>query len=261
MSLALVDTHCHLDMLDFAAIGGDLEAALTRAHEHGVARFLTVAVNLENTPVAIALARRYRNVYASAGVHPNEREGREPEVQDLVALGSDAQVVAIGETGLDYYRSTGDTGWQRERFRRHIAAARLLHKPLIVHSRDAREDTLKILEQENAAEVGGVMHCFVEDLETARRCIELNLYISFSGIVTFRNATALQHVAREIPLERMLLETDSPYLAPAPFRGKSNQPAYVRHVADHIAKLRGITVDEVARVTTANFLKAFRITA
>ncbi|KAF0193186.1 MAG: TatD family hydrolase [Gammaproteobacteria bacterium] len=261
MSFALVDTHCHLDMLDLDAIGGDLDSVIRNAKENGVTRFLTVSISLENIPAVIAIARRYETVYASAGVHPNERNGREPDVDDLIKFGDDSNVIAIGETGLDYYRSTGDLEWQRERFRRHIFAAKYLSKPLIVHSRDAREDTLRILAEENAAQAGGVMHCYVEDLATAQRCIEMNFYISFSGIVTFKNTIQLQQVAREIPLGRMLLETDSPYLAPVPFRGKTNQPAYIRHVAARIAELRGISVEEVAEVTTQNFVDAFGVAA
>lgn len=261
MSLSLVDTHCHLDMLDFDAIGGDLASVMQHAEDNGVTRFLTVAISLENTPEVIAIASRHDNVYASAGVHPNERGGREPEVDDLIKLGADDKVIAIGETGLDYYRGEGDLEWQRHRFRRHIAAAKHLGKPLIVHSREAREDTLRIMLEEDAAAAGGVMHCYVENLATAQQCIDMNFYISFSGIVTFKNAAGLQAVAREIPLERMLLETDSPYLAPVPFRGRTNQPAYVRHVAERIAELRGISLEEVAAVTTQNFINAFRIAA
>jgi TatD DNase family protein len=191
------------------------------------------------------------------GVHPNSRDGEEPGADCLAALAQDPRIVAIGETGLDYYRSQGDLKWQRERFRAHIRAARAARKPLIIHSREARGDVLRILEEERAADVGGVMHCFVDDWGTARRAMDLNFMISFSGIVTFRSAAELQDVARKVPLDRMLIETDAPYLAPVPHRGKENQPAWVLHVAEQIAALRGMTADTVATATTGNFFRLF----
>jgi TatD DNase family protein len=191
-------------------------------------------------------------------VHPDERgDGREASEEELVELAADPKVVAIGETGLDYFRVEGDTGWQRERFRRHIRAARACGKPLVIHTREAAADTLRILEEEGAGEVGGVMHCFTESLEVAQAAMRLGFHISFSGIVTFKNALALKEVARAVPLERMLVETDSPYLAPVPHRGRTNEPAYVRHVAEEIARLKGMAPEAVAEATTRNFFALF----
>jgi len=258
MPVSLVDSHCHLDRLDLTVLGGDLNQALAAAREQGVDHLLCVCIDLDNFPVVADLAHRYPQVYASAGVHPNERDTREPEVAELTALVAQTKVVAIGETGLDYFHGKGDLEWQRQRFRRHIRAARESAKPLIIHTRDAQEDTLRILTEERAAEVGGVMHCFTEDWSMAERALEMGFYISFSGIVTFRNAEALREVARRVPLERILVETDSPYLAPVPFRGKSNQPAYVRYVAEQIATLRALPFEEIARVTTENFFRLFK---
>jgi len=205
------------------------------------------------------VAQAHPNVWCTAGVHPDERrDGREVSLDELVAMGSDERVVAIGETGLDYYRVEGDTQWQRERFRTHIRAARRLAKPLVIHTRAAAEDTLRVMREENAAEVGGVMHCFTETWEVAQAAMELGFHISFSGIVTFKNAKELKEVARRVPMERMLVETDSPYLAPVPHRGKPNQPAFVKHVAEEIAQLRGIPFEDVARATTDNFFRLFR---
>jgi TatD DNase family protein len=197
------------------------------------------------------------NLFASVGVHPDYEDVEEPTVEQLVDLARHPKVVAIGETGLDYYRLTGDLEWQRERFRNHIRAARACRKPLIIHTRSAAEDTLRILREEGAADVGGVMHCFTETWEVAQQAIDLGFLISFSGIVTFKNATALKDVARRIPIDAMLIETDSPFLAPVPFRGKSNQPAFVKYVADEIARLREVDVAEIGRATTRNFFDRF----
>jgi TatD DNase family protein len=258
MSAQLVDSHCHLDLLDFAALGTDLDGVMAQAREHGVGNMLCVGIKLETLPKVLAVAGHYPNVYASVGVHPNEHAEEQPDVAALVLLSrASDKIIAIGETGLDYYRSEGDLAWQRERFCRHIAAAREVGKPLIIHSRAAREDTLRIIREENADQVGGVMHCFTEDWDMARQAMDLNFYISFSGIVTFSSAKTLKDVATRMPLERMLVETDSPYLAPVPFRGKTNQPAYVRHVAQHIADLRGIPVEQVIEATTRNFVELF----
>jgi len=196
-------------------------------------------------------------VFASVGVHPNEHDGLDPSVEKLVELADNEKVVAIGETGLDYFRSEGDLEWQRDRFRRHIEAAKQTGKPLIIHSREAKEDTIKLLQEENAQDIGGVMHCFAEDWEMAKQAMDLNFYISFSGIVTFKSATTLQDVAKRVPLDRMLVETDSPWLAPMPFRGKTNQPAYVKYVAEYIAELRDDSVDNIATATTENFFRLF----
>ena len=255
----LVDSHCHLD---FPQLQADLDGVLARMREHGVTHALTISTTLATFPAVLGVARAHANVWCSAGVHPDEREdGREASLEELVRMAQDERVVAIGETGLDYFRVEGDTEWQRERFRVHIRAARELGKPLVVHTREAAADTLRVLEEEGAREVGGVMHCFTETWEVAQAAMDLGFHISFSGIVTFKNAKALKEVAQRVPLERMLVETDSPYLAPVPHRGESNQPAYVRHVAEEIARLRGIALEDVARATTANFFRLFRLAA
>lgn len=255
----LVDSHCHLDLLNLKASGGSLEAVLDQAAEQGVAYMLCVSVNLPHLPRVLALAESHDRVFASVGIHPNEKPSeQEPSVADLAALAAHPRVVAIGETGLDYFRSEGDLEWQRARFRRHIKAARETGKPLIIHTRQARSDTLDILEEEGAHEVGGVLHCFSEDWETAKRGMEMNFMVSFSGIVTFNNAKELQQVAARIPLERILVETDAPWLSPVPHRGKPNQPAYVRHVAEYIAMLRETSLEEIARTTTDNFFGLFK---
>ena len=225
---------------------------------NGVTHALCVSVNLETFPAVLAIAEDFRNIFASAGVHPDDQSGEEPDVERLVGMAGHPKVVAIGETGLDYYRVEGDAEWQRKRFRTHIQAARRTGKPLIIHTREAAEDTLRLMREESAAEVGGVMHCFTETAEVAWEAMKLNFMISFSGIVTFKNATTLKDVAREVPLENMLIETDSPYLAPIPFRGKTNQPAYVRFVAAEIARLKGISMEAVGEATTANFFKLFK---
>lgn len=222
-----------------------------------VTHALCVSVNLETFPEVLRIAEGHPNIYASVGVHPDDRSGEEPDGERLVDLASHPRVVAIGETGLDYYRVEGDTEWQRKRFRTHIHAARRARKPLIIHTREAAGDTLRIMAEESAAEVGGVMHCFTETAEVARRAMELGFLISFSGIVTFKNAIRLKEVACEVPLDRMLIETDSPYLAPVPYRGKTNQPAYVRFVAEEIARLRNVSIEAVAEATTANFFRLF----
>jgi TatD DNase family protein len=261
MPLSLVDSHCHLDRLDFAKLGGNLDAVLAAASQQGVSHMLSVCIDMDNFSAVAALAQQYPQVFASVGVHPNEKETRDPSVAELVELAQSSKIVAIGETGLDYFHGKGDLEWQRERFRRHIRAARESGKPLIIHSRDAKEDTLGIMREEKAHEIGGVMHCFTEDWEMAEQAMALNFYISFSGIVTFRNADPLREVARRMPLERMLVETDAPYLAPVPYRGKSNQPAYVRYVAEHIAEIRRETLEKIAEATRANFFNLFRAAA
>jgi len=257
MSSLLVDSHCHLDRLDLKPFDGKLDGALDNAREHGVGHMLCVCIDLEHFNDVLEPARIHDNIFASVGVHPNEREGEEPDVQRLVDLANDPDIVAIGETGLDYFRTEGDVEWQQQRFRNHIAAARQTGKPLIIHMRDATDDTLRIMKEESAGDVAGVMHCFVEDWDTAKKAMDLGFYISFSGIVTFKNATELKEVARKMPAELMLVETDSPYLAPMPFRGKSNQPAYVKYVAEHIAELRNEAVEKITESTTENFFRLF----
>lgn len=250
----LVDSHCHLQMLNpEEPTATFLEAAAAAGVEH----MLTVAISLDDSARTIALAERHPQISASVGAHPSD-DGPEPSVDEIVRLAqSSPQVVAIGETGLDYHYNKGDLDWQRNRFREHIRAAREVNKPLIVHTRDAREDTVRILEEERAGEAGGVIHCFTENYEMASRCLDMGFYISFSGIVTFRNAEELRDVARRVPLERTLVETDSPFLAPVPHRGKPNQPAFVRHVAEQLAELHEISLEELARVTTENFYTLF----
>lgn len=252
----LVDSHCHLNLSELASNLPEIFANMERNH---VGYALCVSVSLPDFPQVLALAERYPNVFASVGVHPDYEEEKEPTPEELAELAKHPKVVAIGETGLDYFRLKGDLKWQRERFRNHIRAAKLCGKPLIVHTREAAADTLRIMEEEGASSVGGVMHCFTESLEVAERAISMNFHISFSGIVTFKNATQIKEVAQKIPLDRVLIETDSPYLAPAPFRGKINQPAYVKYVADEVARLRQISAEELADATTNNFIRLFRI--
>jgi TatD DNase family protein len=255
--MQLVDSHCHLDQLDLTAYDGELKNALAYAKKQGVAHMLCVCITLEHFPTVLRIAQTYPNVSASVGLHPNEQNVlHEPTMADLIALAQDDKVVAIGESGLDYYRSSGDLNWQRERFRQHIRASNKLEKPLIVHMREATDDTFAILKEEKAE--NGVMHCFTENWEAAKIALDLGFYISISGIVTFKNATVIQDVAKKVPLDRLLIETDSPYLAPIPFRGKSNEPAYVRHVAECIAGLRGISLELLADRTTANFFTLFK---
>jgi TatD DNase family protein len=251
---ALVDSHCHLDFPDF---DGRMDAVRAEMAAHGVTHALCISVSLARFPKVLALAERYPNFYASVGVHPDDAERSSVDEDELVRLARHPRVLAIGETGLDYYRTTGDTEWQRERFRAHIRAARRAAKPLVIHTRAAAADTLRIMREERAEEAGGVLHCFTESQETADAALALGFHISFSGIVTFKNAGALKEVARRVPLERLLVETDSPYLAPVPFRGKANQPAFVRYVAEEVARLRGVAVGELAEATTRNFFRLF----
>lgn len=252
----LVDSHCHLN---FPELAGKLDDALALMRRNQVTHALCVSVTLQDFPQVRALAERYPHLYASVGVHPDYPDVPVVTEQDLLALADHPKVIAIGETGLDYFRIKGDCEWQRERFRTHIRAARRCGKPLIIHMREASADTLRIMGEENAREVGGVMHCFTGNWEEAQAAIELGFWISFSGIVTFKNAGALREVARRVPLERMLIETDSPYLAPVPYRGKTNEPGLVLHVAEEIARQRGLTLEQVAGATSMNFFKLFNV--
>lgn len=251
---ALVDSHCHLDFPEFE---GKLAEVRAEMQANGVTHALCISVELPRFPKVLALAEAHDNFFASVGVHP-DHEAEAVDSARLVELARNARVVAIGETGLDYHRLSGDLGWQRERFRAHIRAARECGKPLVIHTRDAAEDTLRIMREEKAGEVGGVMHCFTETQEVADGALALGFHISFSGIVTFKNAAQLKEVARNVPMDRMLVETDSPYLAPVPHRGKTNRPGLVRHVAEEIARLRGTTLDAVAEATSRNFFRLFR---
>ncbi len=251
----LVDSHCHLNFPDLASQLPQLRDNMT---QNQVSHALCISVTLADFPQVLALAEQYDNFYASVGVHPDYENEPSFSEEDLVRLADHAKVIAIGETGLDYFRLTGDLEWQRERFRTHIRAAIRASKPLVIHTRASAEDTLCIMQEEGAQQVGGVMHCFTETLDVALRAIELGFYISFSGIVTFKNATSIKEVAKNVPLERILVETDSPYLAPTPYRGKTNQPAFVKHVAEEVANLRGISLEQLAAATTHNFFTLFK---
>lgn len=250
-----VDSHCHLN---FPELANDMSQVQAEMRANDVGHALCVSVTLDKFPEVLAIAEQHPNMYASVGVHPDYEDIEEPTVEGLVALADHPRVVAIGETGLDYFRLQGDLSWQRARFRTHIRAAKATGKPLIIHTRNAAEDTLRIMQEEGAAEVGGVMHCFTESWEVAQAAIAMGFYISFSGIVTFKNAQALKAVAQLVPLSSMLIETDSPYLAPIPYRGKTNQPAYVRLVAEEIAKLRDIPLHTLMQATTQNFFNLFK---
>lgn len=258
--MLLVDSHCHLPLV--ATSDRSVSDIVSDAQAEGVSHMLCVCVELESFAQVRLAASSHENVYATLGVHPNADDGaRDPTLEELLEFGADPLVVAIGETGLDYFRSEGDLEWQRNRFRRHIRAARDLDKPLIIHTREAASDVIKILREEQAQDVGGVMHCFVDDWETACAAMELGFYISISGIVTFKSAKALRDVAVQVPLERLLVETDSPWLAPVPHRGKQNEPAFVKHTAAYLAELRGISTQTLAEATTKNFFRLFAITA
>jgi TatD DNase family protein len=249
-----IDSHCHLDFPDLVQ---NLDDVLAAMRDNKVSHGLCICVNLRNFPSVLAVAQAHDNLYATVGIHPDYEDEVEPSVEELARLTQQPKVVGIGETGLDYYRLKGDLEWQRQRFRIHIRTAIEVGKPLVIHTREAATDTLKIMAEEGAKRVGGVMHCFTESWEVAQRAMEMGFYISFSGIVTFKNAVALKELAQKIPLERMLIETDSPYLAPVPYRGKTNQPAYVKYVAEEIARLRGISAEDVGEATSANFFRLF----
>ncbi len=265
MSLNFVDSHCHLDMLDLNDFGQNMDNVIAQARDSQVTDMLSIAVDLESFPRVLATARAYSEVYASVGLHPCHTPETLLSVDELVRLADDPDVIAIGETGLDYYMNQGvcpkgeNFLWQKNRFRTHIQAAVATSKPLIIHTRDAREDTLKILAEENAQQCGAIMHCFVEDIPTAEKALEMGFYISFSGIVTFKNAQAIQEVAKIVPDDRLLIETDSPYLAPVPMRGKKNQPAYVTYVGEFLAQLRECSVEHIARVTRENYFRLFNL--
>ncbi|MEZ5661461.1 MAG: TatD family hydrolase [Burkholderiaceae bacterium] len=250
-----IDSHCHLD---FPALRDDLDTVLASMRDNGVAGALCVAVTLEDAPRVRQLAEEHDHLWASVGVHPDYEGVREPDVEMLCEAAKHPRIVAIGETGLDYFRVQGDPHWQRERFRVHVRAACASGLPLIVHTRAAREDTLRILREEGASQCGGVLHCFTENWEVASAALDLGMYISFSGIVTFKNAADLREIAARVPADRILVETDSPYLAPVPHRGKRNQPAWVRDVAAGVAEVRGLELGELAEITTANFFELFK---
>ncbi|WP_293763854.1 TatD family hydrolase [uncultured Aquitalea sp.] len=250
----LVDSHCHINFPDLAS---RLPEVLANMQANQVETALVIGVSRPRFPEVLDLAEGHPHLYATVGVHPDDPEAEEYSEDELVAQAAHPRVVGIGETGLDYHWCKGDLAWQHERFRTHIRAARRTGLPLVIHTRESAEDTLRIMREENAGECGGVMHCFTENWDVAQAAMEMGFYISFSGIVTFKSAAQIKEVAQKMPLERMLVETDSPYLAPVPYRGKLNEPAYVKHVAEHIAELRGISFDEVARATTDNFYRLF----
>lgn len=252
----LVDSHCHLD---FPELASRIDQVIDSMKVANVGAALCIGVSLEGLPGVLSLAERHKNLFASVGVHPEHQDCIEPDVETLVRYTRHPRVVGIGETGLDYFWHKDRPEWQRERFRVHVRAAKETGKPLIIHTREAGTDTLRIMREEGAGEVGGVMHCFTETQSFADSALELGFYISFSGIVTFKNAKQLKEIARTIPLDRLLVETDSPYLAPVPFRGKINEPAYVRHVANEIASLRGMDPGELERITTDNFTRLFKV--
>ena len=252
--MQLVDSHCHIN---FEPLADDLDGLIGRARNNNVDYMLCVSVNLEDYPQIETLSATHPHIFSSVGVHPNSTECKEPTCEELVTLAANTNVVAIGETGLDYYRSEGDLDWQRRRFINHIEAARISRKPLIIHTRAAADDTMEMLENNDAETCGGVMHCFSEDWSTAKRALDIGFYISFSGIVTFKSAETLREVARKVPLDRILVETDAPYLAPVPFRGKINEPGYVLHTAEMLSNIRDEPLDELAAATTNNFFNLF----
>ncbi|MGD9152082.1 MAG: TatD family hydrolase [Gammaproteobacteria bacterium] len=253
----LIDSHCHLDRLDLTKYAGQLDGVIDAARAVGVEHILNVCVNLQDFPRVLEIAEAYDDVSCTVGLQPSEHQNHEPSVDDLVELSQHPKVIAIGEAGLEYFHCSGDLAWQHERFRRHIRAARQVKKPLVIHSRESSEDVYRILREERAAEVGGVLHCFTDSYEYAQKFVDLGFYIGITGIVTFKKAVQVQETAQKIPLTRLLIETDAPYLTPVPYRGKPNEPAYVRYVAEAIAELREISYAEVAEQTTANFWDLF----
>lgn len=254
-----IDSHCHLDRIDLSPYQNDFKLFMQEAENSKIDQMLCIAIDLESYPKMVDLVKDYPSISLSVGVHPNVQEGKDPSVEELIELGKSPKVIAIGETGLDYFRSEGDLEWQHQRFRNHIQAAKQLNKPLIIHTREAGHDSLDDLAAEGADEVGGIIHCFTEDWDYAKKALDLGFYISFSGIVTFKNAQDIKEVAKKVPADRFLIETDSPYLAPVPFRGKPNYPTYVPYVAEHIAELRNISVEEVALLSSDNFNTLFRL--
>ena len=254
--MKIIDSHCHIDRVDLDQFGGSMESMLAHAKDLSVEEFLCVCIDLEHFDDVFSLAKAHQQIYASVGVHPVEQEGKDPSVEELLALADHEKIIAIGETGLDYFHVKKDTAdWQRERFRRHIAASNQSGKPMIIHTRDAKADTIEIMQQEQAQ--AGVMHCFSEDWETAKAALDLGFYISFSGIITFKSAADLREVAKKVPADRLLVETDSPYLTPVPYRGRANSPAYTYYVAEKLAEIRGVSIDNIAQQTTQNFNDLF----
>ncbi|MDI9819505.1 MULTISPECIES: TatD family hydrolase [unclassified Legionella] len=257
----LVDSHCHLNFIDLTEFDNQLANVIARAKENGVKHFLCVCVELDDYPTLCKLADNYSDISISVGLHPNNEVIKEPDAALLIKLAEHPACIAIGETGLDYYRTETALAQeqQRQRFREHIHAALTSSKPLIIHTRQAADDTLLVMQEEKAGNIGGVMHCFAESWDIAKRALDMNFYISLSGIVTFKNATNLHEVAKKVPIDRLLIETDSPYLAPVPYRGKQNHPALVKYVAEALSNLRQVSYEEVARQTTDNFYRCFNL--
>lgn len=255
----ITDSHCHLNILPLEQVG-DTDQVIKTAEELGVDRMMCVAIAPDKWQEVLQLTERYSQVYASIGIHPCSGAEVVASDEDIIAAASHPKVLAIGEVGLDYFHQNPqevDLSYQQQRFRQHIRIAKQLHKPLVIHTRASTPDVLKILREEGADQVGGIMHCFVEDLDTAQQALDLGFYISFSGIVTFKNAKELKAVAQALPLDRILVETDAPYLAPVPYRGKTNQPGYTRYVVEEIAQLKGMEFEQVAAATSANFNRLF----
>jgi TatD DNase family protein len=257
-----IDSHCHLQSFDFSTLGMDEAALMLEAKQHNVEYFLCAGIHLNEYKQLQTIANKYVNVSISIGLHPTETIEIEPKVQDYLPLLQDPKVVAVGETGLDYYRLQEDFNRQQriqqQRFRIQIQAALASNKPLIVHTRDAKEDTLCILKEEQADKVGGVFHCFTGDIPFAKQALDLNFSISLSGMVTFNKADDIKAVAKWVPLDKLLIETDAPFLAPVPFRGKINKPAYVKYIAEYIAKLRGMPIEELADKIQENYFRIFK---
>ena len=255
----LVDTHCHINMLDFDTFKDGIDGVIQDAHDHQVSRMICISVDFETLPDVLSIADQHESVFATVGVHPSESHQESLTVERLVELADRPKVVAFGETGLDYHYN--DTGLEhmRDQFRIHIQAAHELHKPVVIHTRAAQKDTLAIMQEERARDVGGVMHCFTESLEMAKQALDMGFYISLSGIVTFKNAKNVQEVAAYVPLDRLLIETDAPYLTPVPYRGKPNQPSYVRFVAQKLADIKQVPLEVVATQTTDNAMRLFAL--
>ena len=249
-----IDSHCHIN---FPELSQKIDQVLANMKDNNISHALCVSVTLDKIDEILGLTQKYSNIYASVGVHPDYEDIQEPDINTLFKHSKNKKVVAIGETGLDYFRLKGDLSWQRDRFRTHIRAAIMSKLPLIIHTRNAQDDTISIMKEEGANATTGVMHCFTESYEMAKKAIDLGFYISFSGIVTFKNAETLRETVKKIPIENILIETDSPYLAPVPNRGKLNEPANVIYVAEKIAELKGIAVEKVAEITTNNFFTLF----
>ncbi len=254
--MKIIDSHCHIDRVDLDAFGGSIESMLKHANEFSVNEFLCVCIDLEHFDQVHDLALAHPNIYSSVGVHPTETSCKDPSIEELLVYAKSDRVIAIGETGLDYFHvKKEEADWQRDRFRRHIRASNISGKPLIIHTREAKEDTIRILNEEKAE--AGVMHCFSEDWDTAKAALDLGFYISFSGILTFNSAQELREVAKKVPVDRLLVETDSPYLTPSPFRGRPNSPAYTYYVVEKLAEIRNTSIEEVAETTSHNFHNLF----